>query len=143
MRNPACRINIQVIYVSFYACFKILVNKKEEKLVMSDINNLNGKFVEYDHLHSINMYFDDFGESYNLDMVLAKDLSDIYSEKIKIRFFNITNLYLNDVGNRFTQFCSMYIENNLDGWDGVKYNLNQLEDDRVLFKFFNFELLEE
>lgn len=110
---------------------------------MSDINNLNGKFVEYDHLHSINMYFDDFGESYNLDMVLAKDLSDIYSEKIKIRFFNITNLYLNDVGNRFTQFCSMYIENNLDGWDGVKYNLNQLEDDRVLFKFFNFELLEE
>jgi len=132
-----------VIYVSFYACFKILVNKKEEKLVMSDINNLNGKFVEYDHLYSINMYFDDFGGVYNLDMVLAKDLSDIYSEKIKIRFFNITNLYLNDVGNRFTQFCSMYIENNLDGWDGVKYNLNQLEDDRVLFKFFNFELLEE
>lgn len=48
---------------------------------MNDISNLNGKFIEYDYLHSINMYFDDFGESYNLDMVLAKDLSDIYSEK--------------------------------------------------------------
>ncbi|CAI3103816.1 hypothetical protein MWMV2_MWMV2_00863 [Acinetobacter oleivorans] len=110
---------------------------------MSDVDNLNRKFVGYDHVHSINMYFDDFVGAYNLDMVLAKDLSDIYSEKIKIRFFNITNLYLNDVGNRFTQFCRMYIEKNLDGWDGVKYNLNQLEDDRILFKFFNFELLEE
>ncbi|EMX6357782.1 hypothetical protein ACVG74_003548, partial [Acinetobacter baumannii] len=72
---------------------------------MCDIDNLNGKFVKYDQLCSINVYFDDFGGVYNLDMVLAKDLSDIYSEKIKIRFFNITNLYLNDVGNRFTQFC--------------------------------------
>jgi len=126
-----------------YACFKILVNKREGELVMSDVDNLNRKFVGYDNVHSINMYFDDFVGAYHLDMVLAKDLSDIYSEKIKIRFFNITNLYLNDVGNRFTQFCRMYIEKNLDGWDGVKYNLNQLEDDRILFKFFNFELLEE
>lgn len=139
MRNHACRISTQVIY----ACFKILVNKREGELVMSDVDNLNRKFVGYDHVHSINMYFDDFDGAYNLDMVLAKDLSDIYSEKIKIRFFNITNLHLNDVGNRFTQFCRMYIEKNLDGWDGVKYNLNQLEDDRILFKFFNFELLEE
>lgn len=139
MRNHACQISTQVIY----ACFKILVNKREGELVMSDVDNLNRKFVGYDHVHSINMYFDDFVRAYNLDMVLAKDLSDIYSEKIKIRFFNITNLYLNDVGNRFTQFCRMYIEKNLDGWDGVKYNLNQLEDDRILFKFFNFELLEE
>ncbi len=139
MRNHACQISTQVIY----ACFKILVNKREEELVMSDVDNLNRKFVGYDNVHSINMYFDDFVGAYNLDMVLAKDLSDIYSEKIKIRFFNITNLYLNDVGNRFTQFCRMYIEKNLDGWDGVKYNLNQLEDDRILFKFFNFELLEE
>lgn len=134
MRNHACRINIQVIY----ACFKILVNKKEEKLVMSDINNLNGKFVKYDHLHSVNIYFDYFGGVYNLDMVLAKDLSDIYSEKIKIRFFNITNLCLNDVGNRLTQFEDLYIEKNLDGWDGVKYNLKQIDEDRILFKFFNF-----
>ncbi len=139
MRNHACQISTQVIY----ACFKILVNKREGELVMSDVDNLNRKFVGYDNVHSINMYFDDFDGAYNLDMVLAKDLSDIYSEKIKIRFFNITNLYLNDVGNRFTQFCRMYIEKNLDGWDGVKYNLNQLEDDRILFKFFNFELLEE
>lgn len=139
MRNHACQINTQVIY----ACFKILVNKREGELVMSDVDNLNRKFVGYDNVHSINMYFDDFVGAYHLDMVLAKDLSDIYSEKIKIRFFNITNLYLNDVGNRFTQFCRMYIEKNLDGWDGVKYNLNQLEDDRILFKFFNFELLEE
>lgn len=139
MRNHACQISTQVIY----ACFKILVNKREGELVMSDVDNLNRKFVGYDNVHSINMYFDDFVGAYNLDMVLAKDLSDIYSEKIKIRFFNITNLYLNDVGNRFTQFCRMYIEKNLDGWDGVKYNLNQLEDDRILFKFFNFELLEE
>ncbi|ELA8894229.1 hypothetical protein QWS00_003956, partial [Acinetobacter baumannii] len=57
---------------------------------MCDIDNLNGKFVKYDQLCSINVYFDDFGGVYNLDMVLAKDLSDIYSEKIKIRFFNIT-----------------------------------------------------
>lgn len=42
MRNHACRINIRVIY------FKILVNEREGKLVMSDISNLNGKFVEYD-----------------------------------------------------------------------------------------------
>lgn len=139
MRNHACQISTQVIY----ACFKILVNKREGELVMGDVDNLNRKFVGYDNVHSINMYFDDFVGAYNLDMVLAKDLSDIYSEKIKIRFFNITNLYLNDVGNRFTQFCRMYIEKNLDGWDGVKYNLNQLEDDRILFKFFNFELLEE
>ena len=139
MRNHACQISTQVIY----ACFKILVNRREGELVMSDVDNLNRKFVGYDNVHSINMYFDDFDGAYNLDMVLAKDLSDIYSEKIKIRFFNITNLYLNDVGNRFTQFCRMYIEKNLDGWDGVKYNLNQLEDDRILFKFFNFELLEE
>ncbi len=139
MRNHACQISTQVIY----ACFKILVNKREGELVMSDVDNLNRKFVGYDNVHSINMYFDDFVGACNLDMVLAKDLSDIYSEKIKIRFFNITNLYLNDVGNRFTQFCRMYIEKNLDGWDGVKYNLNQLEDDRILFKFFNFELLEE
>ncbi len=139
MRNHACQISTQVIY----ACFKILVNKREGELVMSDVDNLNRKFVGYDNVHSINMYFDDFDGAYNLDMVLAKDLSDISSEKIKIRFFNITNLYLNDVGNRFTQFCRMYIEKNLDGWDGVKYNLNQLEDDRILFKFFNFELLEE
>ncbi|MDC4296520.1 hypothetical protein NQ633_13565 [Acinetobacter baumannii] len=110
---------------------------------MNNISNLNGKFIKYDHLYSVNMYFDDFRGIYNLDMVLAKDLTDIYSEKIKIRFFNITNLYLNDVGNRFTQFCNLYIEKNLDGWDSVKYNLNQLEDDRILFKFFNFELLEE
>ncbi|WP_074162263.1 hypothetical protein [Acinetobacter baumannii] len=110
---------------------------------MCDIDNLNGKFVKYDQLYSINIYLDYFDGVYNLDMVLAKDLSDIYSEKIKIRFFNITNLCLNDVGNRFTQFCRMYIEKNLDGWDGVKYNLNQLEEDRILFKFFNFELLEE
>ncbi|EPP0560526.1 hypothetical protein ACULUJ_003571, partial [Acinetobacter baumannii] len=121
---------------------KILINEREENLAMCDIDNLNGKFVKYDQLCSINVYFDDFGGVYNLDMVLAKDLSDIYSEKIKIRFFNITNLYLNDVGNRFTQFCRIYIEKNLDGWDGVKYNLNQLEDDGILFKFFNFELLE-
>lgn len=86
MRNHACQISTQVIY----ACFKILVNKREGG-VMSDIDNLNRKFVGYDHVHSINMYFDDFDGAYNLDMVLAKDLSDIYSEKIKIRFFNITN----------------------------------------------------
>lgn len=139
MRNHACQINIQVIY----ACLKILVNKREGELVVGDVNNLNGKFFEYDHVHSINMYFDDFGGVYNLDMVLDKDLSDIYSEKIKIRFFNITNLYLNDVGNRFTQFEDLYIEKSLDGWDGVKYNLKQIDEDRVFFKFFNFELLEE
>ncbi|WP_252719526.1 hypothetical protein [Acinetobacter baumannii] len=48
---------------------------------MCDIDNLNGKFVKYDQLYSINIYFDDFDGVYNLDMVLAKDLSDIYSEK--------------------------------------------------------------
>ncbi|WP_281835492.1 hypothetical protein [Acinetobacter calcoaceticus] len=105
---------------------------------MNDISNLNGKFVKYDHLHSVNIYFYDFGGVYNLDMVLAKDLSDIYSEKIKIRFFNITNLCLNDVGNRLTQFEDLYIEKKLDGWDGVKYNLKQIDEDRILFKFFNF-----
>lgn len=48
MRNHAFRINIQVIYVSFYTCFKILVNKREGKLVMSHINNLNGNlFSQY------------------------------------------------------------------------------------------------
>lgn len=62
---------------------------------------------------------------------------------MKIRFFNITNLCLNDVGNRLTQFESLYIEKNLDGRDGVKYNLKQIEEDRILFEFFNFELLEE
>jgi len=62
---------------------------------------------------------------------------------MKIRFFNITNLCLNDVGNRLTQFESLYIEKNLDGCDGVKYNLKQIEEDRILFEFFNFELLEE
>ncbi|WP_154018997.1 hypothetical protein [Acinetobacter baumannii] len=51
---------------------------------MCDIDNLNGKFVKYDQLCSINVYFDDFGGVYNLDMVLAKDLSDIYSEKIDL-----------------------------------------------------------
>ncbi|WP_266097167.1 hypothetical protein [Acinetobacter pittii] len=44
---------------------------------MSDVDNLNRKFVGYDNVHSINMYFDDFVGAYNLDMVLAKDLSDI------------------------------------------------------------------
>lgn len=138
MRNRACRINIQVIYFSFYTYFKLLVSEREGKLVMNDISNLNGKFVKYDHLHSVNIYFYDFGGVYNLDMVLAKDLSDIYSEKIKIRFFNITNLCLNDVGNRLTQFEDLYIEKKLDGWDGVKYNLKQIDEDRILFKFFNF-----
>ncbi|KJH65002.1 hypothetical protein [Acinetobacter calcoaceticus] len=81
------------------------------------------------------MYFDDSGGVYNLDIVLAKDLSNIYSGKIKIRFFNITNLYLNDVGNRFTQFEDLYIEKNLDGWDGVKYNLKQIDEKSILFDF--------
>ncbi|HEN9694296.1 TPA: hypothetical protein U9J56_003553 [Acinetobacter baumannii] len=110
---------------------------------MTNTNELNGKFVKYNNLYSISLFFDDFSGNYNLDMVLAKDLSDMYSEKIKIRFFNIFNLYLNDFGNRFTQLVYLNIEKNLDGWDGVKYNLTQIEDEKILFKFYSFELLEE
>ncbi len=101
---------------------------------MLDIDQLNQKFLSYNHVVECLLKYDEINAYYNLELILAVDLFKQTIPSLKIRFVNITNLEMRNFGNKFTQFVDLHIEKNHDGWDDVKYNVFQIEEENISFK---------
>lgn len=83
---------------------------------------------------SIDIKFNDF--KYDLELVLSADESG--SDAVSLVFHDVSALELNGFGGGLTQFMHLEAFRVDNGLDRIRYEMRDVDDDKISFKFFTF-----
>lgn len=116
-----------------------MISLKILKEEIMEIDVVNNAFNTYDEIFSLLFKHDLIEMRYDMELILADNLSSLLESKfIRLRFFNVSELYISKLNGLYNQFHQMRIINNDDGLENVNYELIQIEDDDICFKFKDF-----
>jgi hypothetical protein len=101
---------------------------------MVKLGHLNDLLREHDCVMSIDIKFDD--SKYDLRLKLSVDESGL--DAVTLTFHDISALDLNGFGGGLTQFMHLEASRVDDGLDRVRYEIRDLSDEKISFKFFTF-----
>ncbi|NWE19906.1 hypothetical protein [Pseudomonas sp. P7548] len=101
---------------------------------MGKLDHLNDLLREHDCVMSIDIKFDD--SKYDLRLKLSVDESGL--DAVTLTFHDISALDLNGFGGGLTQFMHLEASRVEDGLDRVRYEIRDLSDEKISFKFFTF-----
>ncbi|MBF7699058.1 hypothetical protein [Acinetobacter pollinis] len=101
------------------------------------VNEIQNLITEFAHIFSFTIEYDEIERFYNLKLRLCKDLFDIKQPFLIVNFIGVTNLNLSDFDSQFNQILGLVIEDNINGWERVKYDVHQIEDDNLSFRCFD------
>lgn len=101
---------------------------------MDRLDRLNDLLREHDCVMSINIKFDDF--KYDLVLVISANGSDL--DAVTLIFHDISALDLSEFGGGLTQFMRLEASRVDNGLDRVRYEMRDVGDDKISFKFFTF-----
>lgn len=75
-------------------------------------------------------------------MVLSLSADESFvGDGIEVLFEDISGLNLKDFGGGLSQFMRLRVEPHLSGFDRVKYVIQEVEDENILFFCKGFEIL--
>ncbi|WP_236708874.1 MULTISPECIES: hypothetical protein [unclassified Pseudomonas] len=83
---------------------------------------------------SIDIKFNDF--KYDLELVLSADESG--SDAVSLVFHDVSALEVNGFGGGLTQFMHLEAFRVDNGLDRIRYEMRDVDDDKISFKFFTF-----
>jgi hypothetical protein len=110
--------------------FPSLVHKKMDKL-----SRLNSLLIQHNAVVSLNIEIQDF--KYNLALTMSS-LDDAAENTITINFQDVSALNLSGFGGGLTQFMELVVTRIDRGLDRVRYELRDVEDEKISFYFFTF-----
>ena len=106
---------------------------------MIELRDLNERLIENSCVRSIHLDIENETLKYNLLLTLSE--SDNYDKsKLTLYFFDVSNLSISDFGGGITQFMHLKISRVSNGFDRIRYEITDVEDNKI---FFYFESLEE
>ncbi|MCK1782868.1 hypothetical protein L9Z73_00355 [Pseudomonas sp. TNT11] len=101
---------------------------------MDRLDRLNDLLREHDCVMSINIKFDDF--KYDLVLVLSANGSDL--DAVTLTFHDVSALDLSGFGGGLTQFMHLEAARVDNGLDRIRYEMRDVNDEKISFKFFTF-----
>jgi len=110
--------------------FPSLVHKKMDKL-----SRLNSLLIQHNAVVSLNIEIQDF--KYNLALTMSS-LDDAAENTITINFQDVSALNLSGFGGGLTQFMELVVTRIDRGLDRIRYELRDIEDEKISFYFFTF-----
>lgn len=105
--------------------------------MLMKIDQIRSLTKEFAHIFSFTIEYDEIERFYNLKLTLCKDLFDIKQPFLIVNFIGVTNLNLSDFDSQFNQILGLVIEDNINSWERIKYDVHQIEDDGLFFRCFD------
>lgn len=101
------------------------------------IDRIQDLLIDFKHIFSFNIEYDEIEKFYNLKLTLCKDLFDITGSFLMVNFRGVDNLNLSNFDSKFNQILDLVIEENMNGWEYIKYDVHQIEENNIFFRCFD------
>lgn len=101
---------------------------------MDKLDRLNDLLREQDCVMSIDIKFNDF--KYDLELVLSANESGL--DAVSLIFHDVSALELNGFGGGLTQFMHLEAFRVDNGLDRIRYEMRDVNDEKISFNFFTF-----
>jgi hypothetical protein len=104
---------------------------------MTSTAELNELLVSHNCLRRLSIQLNDEGLTY--DVTLSMSVSENFeSDVVLVRFADVSNLSSSDIGGGLTQMMHLNVSELNSGLDRIRYELNELEDNKLSFCFSSF-----
>lgn len=103
------------------------------------MKELNDTLIDFNVVKNLTVEINPFILSYNLTMILAES-EQLFAKELTVKFEDISQLNLANFGGGLTQFMHLHITKLNDGLERQKYEIAELEDKKIGFRCFKFEV---
>ncbi|VVP48200.1 hypothetical protein PS896_05222 [Pseudomonas fluorescens] len=102
---------------------------------MNSIPHLNDLLSSHNCVISINIEMQDF--KYDLSLTMSSS-NDPETAAVTVKFHDVSALHLKGFGGGLTQFMDLSVSRIDDGLDRIRYELRDVEEEKISFYFFSF-----
>lgn len=106
---------------------------------MISVLELNELLVANNCLHAISIQLNEEGMAYDLSLSISAS-EKAGADVVHIRFTDISQFMSRDFGGGLTQIMHMSVNKLDSGFDRMRYQLTDLEDDKLSFCFSSFSV---
>lgn len=106
---------------------------------MCSLSRLNELFFEHNCVASMKLEMVDF--KYNLTLTMSSS-EDPETEGVTAVFHDVSTLNLSSFGGGLTQFMDLVVTGIDDGLDRIRYELRDIENEKISFYFSTFAVRE-
>ncbi|MCO7614717.1 MULTISPECIES: hypothetical protein [Pseudomonas chlororaphis group] len=106
---------------------------------MIRVLRLNELLVTHNCLHAISIQLNEDGVAYDLSLSIS-DSEKAGADVVRIRFIDISHFASRDIGGGLTQLMHMNVSKLDSGFDRMRYQLVDLEDNKLSFYFSSFSV---
>ncbi|WP_236209832.1 hypothetical protein [Pseudomonas tohonis] len=106
---------------------------------MISLPELNELLVANNCLHAISIQLNADGMAYDLSLSVSAS-EQVGADVVNIRFIDISQFTSRDFGGGLTQLMHMNVNKMNSGFDRMRYQLSDLEDNKLSFYFSSFSL---
>ncbi|MBP5101241.1 hypothetical protein [Pseudomonas protegens] len=106
---------------------------------MTRVLRLNELLVAHNCLHAISIQLNEDGVAYDLSLSIS-DSEKAGADVVRIRFIDISHFASRDIGGGLTQLMHMSVSQLDSGFDRMRYQLVDLEDNKMSFCFSSFSV---
>ncbi|WP_248741787.1 MULTISPECIES: hypothetical protein [unclassified Pseudomonas] len=104
---------------------------------MDGVSRLNELLLEHNCVVSMNVEMQDY--KYSLALTMSSS-DDPETGAVTVNFQDVSTLNLSGFGGGLTQFMDLVVTRIDDGLDRIRYELRDIEDEKISFYFFNFSV---
>ncbi|MFJ6089317.1 hypothetical protein [Pseudomonas chlororaphis] len=106
---------------------------------MIQVLQLNELLVAHNCLHAISIQLNEDGVAYDLSLSISvSEKAEV--DVMRIRFIDISHFTSRDIGGGLTQLMHMSVSKLDSGFDRMRYQLIDLEDNKLSFCFSSFSV---
>ena len=102
---------------------------------MDSVSRLNELLIEHNCVVSMSIEMQDF--KYNLALTMSSS-DDAELGAVTVNFQDVSALNLSGFGGGLTQFMDLIVSRVDSGLDRIRYELRDVEDEKISFYFFTF-----
>ncbi|PUA41720.1 hypothetical protein C5U62_30860 [Pseudomonas protegens] len=106
---------------------------------MIRVLRLNELLVAHNCLHAISIQLNEDGVAYDLSLSIS-DSEKAGADVVCVRFIDISHFASRDIGGGLTQLMHMTVSQLDSGFDRMRYQLVDLEDNKLSFYFSSFSV---
>ncbi|SCW95306.1 MULTISPECIES: hypothetical protein [unclassified Pseudomonas] len=106
---------------------------------MIKVPELNELLVAHNCLHAISIQLNEDGMAYDLSLSISVS-EKAEGDVVHIRFSDISQFTSRDFGGGLTQLMHMNVTKLDSGFDRMRYQLRDLEDEKLTFYFSSFSV---
>ncbi|MCL9659005.1 hypothetical protein L2088_30345 [Pseudomonas protegens] len=106
---------------------------------MSTVSQLNELLVDHNCLRAIEIQLNEDGMAYDLSLSISGS-EKAGADVVRIRFIDISHFSSRDIGGGLTQLMHMSVSKLDSGFDRMRYQLVDLEDNKLSFYFSSFSV---